>query len=181
MASYGWIMKAGDSKIRISKNRGTGTKTGEYFGYFFTKEAGVMKSEKIRSKNLYEKGDQFYYILSIGKGKSTWAPYPFITELENLTLILTQDSDEGKGNVWVIKKDGEKKKIESDQSYFFNGIELKKQSRDDAGDYYSLSLNQVKNIKKKNGEGQEPDFSFDNSKEGSRISDVVNRILGKHE
>ncbi len=94
---------------------------------------------------------------------------------------MTQDSDEGKGNVWVIKKDGEKKKIESDQSYFFNGIELKKQSRDDAGDYYSLSLNQVKNIKKENGEGQGPDFSFDNSKEGSRISDVVNRILGKHE
>lgn len=164
---YGWISK--DKSGSISKRTsGTDTDTGSYFMQYL-KDSGLIKSIKHRSKNLLVKDDnKYYYVLSIGKNKTTWAPYPFIDEIEDLTFILTQDTENEKGNVWIIRK------TEGERGYL-NGIPLKHNQRDNGGNYYSLNKNQIKGLRN-NGNKDDPDFTFDKN-QIKTIKKIVEEIL----
>ncbi len=120
---YGWISKVSNKTVQ---QRGGGTGTSKYFRYYFENK-GFKRATHFRSKNLYYNKDEFIYILSI-KGK-TWYPYPFITQIPKLTLVLTQDTGDKSGKVWFIKKDENDKIIEKNEQlpekYNFNKMELK--------------------------------------------------------
>lgn len=132
---YGWISNS-NTKNKI--NRGTGTDTAEYIKYYAINNGGasVADIQGIRSKNLLRKNNKNYYILSIGKTKTGWAPYPNILALKP-ELLLTidpdpdSDSDKNKYKWWLLE--GGK----------YDYSRLKLVSRENAGDYYSLSLSQL--------------------------------------
>ncbi len=176
---YGWLSKI---KNTTGNRRDSGTDTGKYFRFYFEKYA--KRSDNFRSKNLFVDNDRYFYVLCIGKGKTTWAPYPFITQIENLTLILTQDEADGKGKIWIVENNDNVVSKDSGfpETYKLNGIEIKKQTRDNAGDYYSLSLRQIKTMRKKIN-SDEPDYYFDTSETSGTgsIEQIVSKIMNRNE
>lgn len=101
--SYGWI---GKSKIIISNHNQT--RTSEYMKHAAQKcGAKLCKYQelKIRTKNLVEKADTYYYILSRGKMQNTWTVSPFIHNLpKRVILILTHDLGEDICELWIVKE-----------------------------------------------------------------------------
>ena len=178
---YGWIKK---SKYKKTKIRSNITKTGEYFCAYFKGEK-AEKYTDIRAKNLYSKCDKIYYILSIGRGKTMWAPYPFIKDInqkKQLCMVLTVDTDDNTGEVWILDfKPGDISDGNND-CLSLSGVEIKKNIRRDAGDYYSLSRNKVIEIREKQGKNKEADYHFEmnNTSDNEKsIKRIVEKILNR--
>jgi len=172
--SYGWI---GKMDINTAPNRRKGTKTAGYLLYYFKKNGAVTQTE-IRSKNLVWKERVPYYILSIGEGETSWAPYLFIEKFNDLRefhFVLTQDTGESKGILWDVEIS--EIEILSEESLRLgnrrNRITLRKQKRKQAGDYYRLSMAQVKELMGPEEKGIE--FTLDN------LDELTKEILQKEE
>ena len=173
---YGWIGKTRNNK---TSERGSGTDTAEYFKYSI-KSMGGIPYKDVQSKNLFEKDGRYYYVLSIGVGQSSWAPYPFIENLEPIHLIMTRDIDSRSGDVWCMTISAEKRIVLSEEYLQLgdaeNNIEIKKQKRKGAGEYYSLSLKNIKKITRK----KEPDYKFDLnavSSEAQSVDAIIKTIF----
>lgn len=167
---YGWL---GQGKNKTTSIRGSGTNTASYFKYYLT-QLGAKQDTEIRSKNLFVMEDgRKYYILSISKGRPTWASSTFIENSKNgqMHLILTQDTGESSGRVWdfpinVIKLTDEAITLEQNgESYIFN-----RQGRRGAGDYYALSVSKVNDMCRKC-------IEFDRNDETKSIEKVLREIL----
>jgi hypothetical protein len=154
---YGWI---GNLENKNLSSRGSGTKTAEFFKKCAISLGAVSYSDKIRSKNLLMKDDKIFYLLSIGIGKPGWAPYPFIGEIKRGFFILTIDDEDGKGKVWSFGYEteviNEKCKLISMETGKF--VELKLNDRKEGGNYYSLSLSNVKILTGKDNGNYQYDF-----------------------
>ena len=170
---YGWIKKVNTKKTNM---RGSGTKTADYFKYYF-EQNGLKKNEKHRSKNLYSSENGNFYILSIGSGKTMWAPYPFIKDINNLCLVLTRDTGECTGDVWIVELDDVK---DLENSISICGVELSLTPRENAGAYYSLSMKALKEIRKNENKLEVADYSFNlnANNDENRIENIVRNIIG---
>lgn len=173
---YGWIGKVSNKTVGKSRRR---TNTADYFKHYLGDE---VHSEKLKngSRNLFKIHNTYYYVLSIGKGKKEWAPYPYIERLRPLCLILTQDkvndnSNENKGNVWIVRIDDIENNHNNHGELIINGVELKKQSGINDSDYYSLSLNQVTMMR---GNNDKPDYEFEDI---DSIEEIVKKIVSREE
>lgn len=124
---YGWI---GKTKKHVKQPGNSGTKTAKsIMGCLEKLGARLAYITGVQTKNLYEMNGKYYYILSIGKG-TTWAPYPFIDELEPLYFILSKDNNENEILLYSFK---------------YVNMELKLIDRETGtgNSYYSLSKNIV--------------------------------------
>ena len=168
---YGWIGKTNSNMLSA---RRTGTRTAGYFLHYFKQKGAIpYAGNEIRSKNLVQKNGIPYYILSIGVGEAAWAPYLFIGKLDKFHFILTQDTEELQGTLWDVKVT--ETKVTDDRREIIlktengNQVNLRKQERKDAGDYYRLSIGQVEILM--GYDGKTVEFSLDN------MEKIINELL----
>lgn len=162
---YGWI---GKTKKYVSKRGGEGTDTSKYIKYYAIENgAKIADNNDVKTKNLLQYNENYYYVLSIAKGRRTWAPYPFIDKLRDeekkgVYFILTQDGNsDGEGILWCLQYD--------------KSMKLVLNNRNNAGDYYSLPIKTVKEKADKEKANKEYKFSLYNEEEMNRI---LTEILG---
>lgn len=154
---YGWIGKL--KNYTLNGGRGAGTDTSKYIKYYAEQIGATIADDlkDVRTKNLLMYEGKYYYVLSIGKGRPAWAPYPFIDNLENVYFILTRDgNEEGEGTLWHFKYDKE-------------NMKLTRNERKNGGDYYALPLNKVKE------ECEGIPFSL---YDGEEMKKILRKVLG---
>jgi len=179
---FGWVVK---SENKMIAGKGSGTRTAKYFKGYFNLCGVKGRPAEIQSRNLLEDGNAFYYILSVGRGKTTWVPYPFIIALgvknKPLKFVLTKDTGDGKGEVWVakinaIRGDGENNEritLISDVAE----VVVTKQKRNGAGAYYTLSTSQVKTLTGLDTATYQFDINV-SEKSDAYIKKIVGEIIG---
>lgn len=126
---YGWI---GKTKKHIKQARNNGTITAKYIKYYLQElGAGPANITGVQTKNLYNRDDKYYYILSIGEKGDSWAPYPFIDNLNKpVYFILSKDINDNEILLYSFK-------------YVNMKLKLVGRKTGTGNSYYSLSANTV--------------------------------------